>query len=369
MVTFSIQKHITARKPLSKERGFFSFKFTLLLIHFILLLKAPSQAQDPVFSQYYSSGLYLNPALAGAEPDMYFSGIYRSQWSGITPLVTGNFNMIAPFHNQNINHSHWSGVGLSFFYDQGGFNGMMNKLGANASFAYNLYLGESGYNSITFGLQAGAIQKRISTSDLLWGSGYTTGNNSFDPSVDHTTQDINLTMILPDISSGIIYYYNPYRDYSVTKISAFVGLSAYHLNRPNESFLKGEIATLPTLYKLHSGIEFHLGKIIISPNVIAAYQNNVYQINGGTYFTFRLLGGEQGLFAQGSLILGSWYRYNDGLIFLSGISSKHFTLGISYDLNNQSLRRYTHNAGAYEISLSLRFAKPGKIRTYKSPRI
>ncbi|MFQ3327045.1 MAG: hypothetical protein ACI8YC_001686, partial [Salibacteraceae bacterium] len=41
-------------------------------------------SQDPIYSQFYSNPLYLNPALAGVERCPRFVMNYRNQWPGIS---------------------------------------------------------------------------------------------------------------------------------------------------------------------------------------------------------------------------------------------------------------------------------------------
>ncbi|MBA4058472.1 MAG: hypothetical protein C0490_27390, partial [Marivirga sp.] len=64
----------------------------------LLIVSMPSlHAQSPVFSQYYASSLYLNPALSGLEKDIYFGMNYRSQWSNLgLPFNTFQFSFIKP---------------------------------------------------------------------------------------------------------------------------------------------------------------------------------------------------------------------------------------------------------------------------------
>jgi hypothetical protein len=48
-----------------------------VLFWFLIISGIVAHAQAPVFSQYYSSGLYLNPALSGLEKDIYLGMNYR----------------------------------------------------------------------------------------------------------------------------------------------------------------------------------------------------------------------------------------------------------------------------------------------------
>ncbi|HEX8547821.1 MAG TPA: PorP/SprF family type IX secretion system membrane protein, partial [Cytophagaceae bacterium] len=278
-----------------------------------------------------------------------------------------NFSAIVPFHNHKTLRSHWGGTGLSVYYDKTAQNGLLKNTGVNGSFAYNIFLGEFGYQQISFGLQAGLVQKQLNVDDLEWGAGYTRNDNSFDPS---GTTSLTSNILYPDIASGIIWSYNAMKDIAVNNISAYAGVALYHINSPNTSLIQGKTYDVPRLYKFHTGLEWQLtNKVGFSPNILAAFQNNIMQLNSGLYLTYKLISSTEGKLANTSLIVGSWYRLHDGMIFSTGLSGQHYTLGFSYDLNNASLSDYSSKRGAYEISLAIRFIKKGNTRRYDSPRI
>lgn len=328
-------------------------------------------AQDAIFSQYYASSLYLNPALAGLQPDISLSTNYRTQWNNISPYTTGQASLIYPFMNKNKpSHEHWGGAGLSVFQDKAGENGSYQVLGGNVNLAYNVSLGSRKLQLISFGLQAGFIQQKTNPDNYEWGTRYTTGNNGFDPSLPDANSKISATKLYPDIGAGAIWYFNNSKKYTVRKFSSFIGLSAYHLNKPDQSMVQAKAIHLPTLLKAHGGIEFPISeKMRLSPNAIVALQNQVYQYNAGMYLSYRIIDAETGLFAHTDFILGGWYRVKDAVIFSTGLASRYLTIGFSYDMNNSALRSYTKGKGAYEVSLSFRIPRSLKLLRYDTPRI
>ena len=66
----------------------------ILLITYNFLLVTCLNAQDPTFSQFFSSPLNINPALtANINSDWRAITNYRSQWMGATsPYVTGTIS-------------------------------------------------------------------------------------------------------------------------------------------------------------------------------------------------------------------------------------------------------------------------------------
>ena len=98
-----------------------------------LMVVVCSKGQDASFSQYYSSELYLNPALASEELDLTFSSNYRTQWSSIVDAYqTSQMSLIYPFYSKDIEEKHLGGGGLSVFTDNAG-NGALKSFGMNLS--------------------------------------------------------------------------------------------------------------------------------------------------------------------------------------------------------------------------------------------
>lgn len=330
-----------------------------------------AKAQDAQFSQYYSSALYLNPALAGAEPDITFSSNYRQQWRSVPQVqsfTTNQVSLIVPYYVPKVKDSHKGGVGFSFYNDRAG-DGNLKTLGVNLTCAYNIALSHNGLHYLSFGLQGGFMQKSIDYTNVRWGSQYN-ASIGFDPNALVDEPNFVTTRLYPDVNSGLIYYYNAAKNYHYTDLSAYAGVAAYHMNQPNESFVKGMSSRLPMLLKAHAGFEYNASnKINVSPNAIFFYQNARYQINTGFYLSYILLQTNNGVVNNTSLILGAWYRFQDSFIFSAGINGSFYTLACSFDLNTSDLRGYSKGRGAYEVSLILRRNTKNRIKRFSTPRI
>ena len=352
--------------PLAKIRIFF-------VSLFLISISESAFSQDPVFSQFYAAGLYLNPALAGAEKDITFSTNYRSQWKNVvTPYTTNQFSFIYPFVSHGIKNSHKGGFGVSYFNDRAG-DGNFKTNGLNASFAYNLSLSYTGLHYLSFGLQAGFVQRTVDFTNLQWGSQYNQ-YVGFDPSVPVNENQVTNTNLYPDISAGMVLSINGLKNYSKRNASSYLGLAVYHLNRPNESMVVDKVARVPMLFKFHGGVEWKVGEYsFLSPNFIALYQAGNYQINAGLNFNFRMLAPKENVFPGASLILGVYYRVQNSFIWTVGIHNEAFTFGFSYDMNNLSNLQFGqvvgNNTAAYELSFAVRMFKKHKIDRFATPRI
>jgi type IX secretion system PorP/SprF family membrane protein len=332
---------------------------------FIILFYSSNDAdaQDVNFSQYYSSSLYLNPAFSGIESKLTLNANSRTQWKSIvTPYTTNQVSLIVPINTKGLKERHLGGIGLSVYNFKAG-EGKFQTLGANLNFGYNLQL--SSLHHIAFGAQGGFVQKSIQPGNFQWGTQYNSFLGGYDQSVAVDMSNINSSSSFADFAGGVMYYYNPARDYEEKGVSIYGGIAAYHITRPNESMLKDTSNKLPLLLRSHAGFELNLSeKFNISPNILIASQNQQMQINAGMYLTF-LFGDQEARVAPAFMLLGGWYRVKDSYILSAGVGNSVYTVGFSYDLNNSSLRYNTQGRGAYEISLKLQ--KPGsnkKIRIY-----
>lgn len=327
------------------------------------------QAQDAEFSQYYSSELYLNPAMAGEEQDITFSSNYRQQWKSIVlPYTTSQFSIVIPYYDHTASENHKGGFGVSVYNDRAGESNFRTT-GINITAAYNLPLTLDYSHNLSFGMQAGLIQKSIDYSDLEWGEQYNPFIG-FDASITPSEDQLRSATLYPDFSAGLMYYYNYQQDFHERKVSAFLGGAVYHLNTPNESFVGGETSLLPRLYKFSAGINIPINdKFHISPNALYLYQHENDHVNLGLYLTYQVFGSTNNMLDKAELILGTWYRVDDSFIFSAGIHQKAWTLGFSYDYNNSSLRYETRGQGAYEISLRIRRVKERLIKKIATPRI
>ena len=357
-------------------------KYSILLLIYYISISTAS-GQDAVFSQYFSSSLYLNPCFAGLEPYLNVGVNVRNQWSKASDqaYTTNQLSIIAPIYKEGLRDANVGGVGLSVYQDKAGALGYQS-LGANVSGAYNLLLGAEGKHTVTFGLQAGVIQKSLVANNLQWGSqfdkltssgfnaGLPVGGFNSDPSTFGSVNNtVTASKLLVDIGAGIMYYYRAGRPRREKGASFWAGYSGYHLNGANESFVPGSVSKLPILNKAIAGFEFTLGsRFNISPNALVAMQAGNTQINAGTYITYMLVEPDAGMLPS-DIIIGGWYRVGDSFIASVGLASKVYTLGFSFDLNTSNLSKATNSFGAWEVSLKIQKPRKEKVKRYYTPRI
>ncbi|MCX6204991.1 MAG: type IX secretion system membrane protein PorP/SprF, partial [Bacteroidetes bacterium] len=97
-------------------------KYLMLLMIGFCLTNQKVIAQDPVFSQFYSSPMSVNPALAGnGDANWRIVANHRSQWigQGLDPLTTSSISFDGKLFKQANNEANYIGGGLMFLQDKG----------------------------------------------------------------------------------------------------------------------------------------------------------------------------------------------------------------------------------------------------------
>lgn len=323
-------------------------------------------AQDPVFSQFYTSSLYLNPALAGLEKDIVFGMNYRSQWAAVNlPFRTFQFSAIHPIIQQGIRSKHLGGFGATLFADEAGPNREVVSQGFSVASSYNFHLNRSGNHLIATALQFGVVQRQINMDALQWSSQYSYAMG-FDPSLPGESF-ITERITNPVINAGLVW--RMVIDNRFTPVRMFYqGFAVSNINRPKGFFLNENDAPA-LLYKLHGGYVHHFGNgLELSPNYLIQHQKYT-QINVGTYAAYALPAVTSRSLTELKVSVGMWYRIHDSFIITTGLSTSEWSAGFSYDANASSLERNFQGASSFEISFSYRISILRAVKKFSTPLI
>lgn len=323
-------------------------KIVIILISITIFtgLSEKVLAQDPVFTQFYSNQLYLNPAFAGSRRCPRVAMNYRNEW----PNLSGNFVTMAAAYDQKV-ESLYGGIGLLVMTDNAA-SGTLKTTRIAATYAYHQQVTRK--FSLNFGAEAAYFQKSLDWNKLTFGD-QIDPRRGFVYQTNDTPRGGTASNI--DISAGVIGYSDRY----------FFGLAAHHLNEPNESLLKNaDGANLPMRITAHGGAiipldgpatgRYSKSNDFISPNILFTQQANFQQLNMGLYVK------------KGNLTGGVWYRNKDAFILSFGVESDYIKIGYSYDVTVSKLGMAT--AGSHEVSLGFNFdCKPKKrqFRTISCP--
>ena len=329
-----------------------------------LLATIAVHAQDPVFSQFYTSSLYLNPALSGLEKDVVLGLNYRSQWAGVNlPFRTFQFSAIHPIIQQGVRSKHLGGFGATLFSDEAGPNREVISQGFSIASSYNFHLNRQGNHMIAAALQFGVIQKQINLDALQWSSQYS-ATSGYDPSLPGETL-MSERVTNPVINAGAVWQLVIDQRFKPVKMF-YNGVAVSNLNRPKGFYFDERDATA-ILYKVHGGyIHTFSNGFEVSPNYLVQYQNGA-QINIGAYGAYTLSAFTSKTLTDVKVSLGLWYRIDDSFIATTGINTSEWSLGLSYDANSSSLERSFHGANAFEVSFAYRINIRKEVKKFATP--
>src|ERR1035437_757300 len=198
------------------------------LVLWMLLVPAGLNAfaQDHMYSQFFNSPLYLNPALTGQfEGDLRMNLIYRNQFTS----VPGSFNYLTASVDLNI-PKFGGGVGLMVTRSS---EGTAYLTTTNISGLYSYSIGSQDF-VLSFGLQAGVGNRVIDWSKLVFG-------DQIDPQTGYIPGSVS--------AAGLAQFNNKFYFDSGAGINMVagefdIGGAFQHVNQPNESF-SGAPAKLP----------------------------------------------------------------------------------------------------------------------------
>lgn len=314
-----------------------------LFIMLMLLLSAPViNAQDPQFTQFYASPLYLNPAFSGANVCSRLATAYRNQWPGVPgAFVTyaASFDQAAPALN--------SGFGVMFMNDRAG-SGKLRSTSINLLYSYELQLTKK--IAARIGVQGGRTVRDIDFYNLVFADQIARGGGS---TVTYELPSADKVVYL-DIASGALVYGKKW----------WAGFAAHHLNQPNQSLTEGS-SELPIKYSIHAGYNLPVGtalwkkreldEMYFSPVINYRAQGKFDQLDIGMYYHNSPL--VLGVWYRGIPLLKAYepgYRNDDAVSVLAGVVvNENLRFGYSYDITISKLIAST--GGSHEMTLAYQF--------------
>lgn len=316
-------------------------KIISTLAVFVIMVSV-STAQDPNFSQFFASPMTLNPALTGKfDGEFRFASNYRNQWPSINnAFITGTASLDMSIMKNRIPETDQFGIGIMGYSDKAG-NGVLNSTYYGLSMAYHKGLDENGYHQIGAGFQGTYMNKMLNLNKVYFEDQLTPFGFTGVTSESFSSSQVKLSYF--DLNAGVFYNgsTNGYNNF-------YLGASMYHINRPKESFQKGNFL-LNARTTIQAG-----GKIPVGAyNFIHIAANHSLQAKahntmiGGAY-AMNINGDEQN---PTSVYFGSWFRFGDAIIPYMGLEFGEWRFGASYDVNTSSLKPASNTKGGVEISL------------------
>lgn len=324
----------------------------LITLCFFISIVYLVPAQDIHFSQFQEAPLSLNPALAGTSPNWGRADLnYRSQWGAFgKPYTTMGISADAPTWSRQKQQKSFVGLGFNVFDDKAGSSNFNKFLAAGDVSA--IVHTRTGF--FTSGIQLGYGQNSFDAGALKWpdqfdGLAYNSG--------------IGVSEILKekksylDLGAGVSYIFTKNRKIGdrQAKDQMIIGLSAYHLNRPDMGLGATDIA------KIRYNLFFYNQKSRPNTNVrytetaLVSMQGKLWEVvvGAGVVYLMQIESQITGLKQEKGIIFNLNYRVNDALIPQCGIYMGRYSITMSYDVNVSRLTQYTYGRGAFELSLKV----------------
>lgn len=306
----------------------------LSIIILCLALFDSAKSQDFIFSQYYASQPYLNPAMTG-----FFDGSYRvnlhfrNQWAGIggginSFGVNGDMKL-----GENDPEKDYVALGFCAYRDQI-FNRVSYMTG-RFNFAYTKRLGYGDLmHYLSFGANVGMDNKSVNTNFIY-----------VDPAQVEIPQRSNI--FIPNAGLGLNY-----QIVFPSFANVFMGGSVDHLVTDKVSIFNSDIRTEKRITMYSSARLKVTDKLFLLPTIMAAKQGSAQQINFGVAAQMLMRNYYD---TKGNIQVGVYSRLAndsyDAIVGMFRYENKGLQLGISYDHNLNELNQATGGYGAMELTI------------------
>lgn len=301
-------------------------------------------AQDPHFSQFFSSPMTLNPAFTGKfDGQVRLAGNYRNQWPTINrAYITGTASVDFPILAKLIPSTDTWGVGLMGYTDKSAAGAVAFNY-FSLSTAYHKGLDEDGYKQLGLGFQATYSNMLINTSKLTF-EDQLSSDGTFSMPTQEVFNNATLKANYFDLNAGILYTMS-----TTDKNNFYAGVSLYHINRPRQEFTGLN-------YNLYPRATLHAGGYFPASEDITVHLSGLYSTQAGAHEI--LLGGAAQFLVGNptsdnpiSFYGGAWMRFGDALIPYIGLEFSGLRVGATYDINISDLKTASESRGGVEISL------------------
>jgi type IX secretion system PorP/SprF family membrane protein len=329
---------------------------------FLILCLSPTSiwGQDPHFSNFNYNKMYYNPAYAGIDYGIKLNMAYRRQW----PKIPSKFQTFYTGFDQGMRVARGvGGFGLIVVSNTEG-EGVLQNYTIGIPISARVPIAEKsliqvgvmpsiGFNSINW-------DRFIFSGQLnpYYGNINPSGFVSPDDGISHRSY-VDLFNI------GGVYRYennssqaNSYRFYRKFEI----GLSAFHLSEPNQSFTHSE-APLPARYVLFTNYTVSVplksaGLLFIEPSFLGESQSQMFSYMLGVTTSF----------VDSNIDFGVWFRNRntnlqntDAIVFLFAYrflvdkaNNTVLTTSLSYDITTSKLVDASRGSPEVTISLALK---------------
>ena len=301
------------------------------------------QAQDPHFSQYFSSPMTVNPALIGmGAEDWRVMANFRSQWWGgfVAPYNTTTVSLEKSIQSGGPQGKSNFGIGFSMLSDASN-NGLLKNNYFSLGTAYHIALDAQGNEMLGLGMEATYANRLVDASKFEFQSQF--GSMGFQRSVPSGDPVNIVSNNYLDVNVGVRYSKK-----IPGKWGYHLGGAIYHASTPKDGVFANTTYTLNRRISLQGGTVFYL------TNQDEIHTSLLTDIQGEN--TIYTLGGVYKAKIKSSILehlnLGLWNRFGDALYPYVGLEGKNWAIGFTYDaVIDSQLKNSYSSVQSMEFSL------------------
>ncbi len=296
--------------------------------------------------------MHLNPANTGLFDGLFRVTLnYRNQWAAMGhPYTTAAAAFDMPLLYAK--NKAYMGIGLFLYNDQAGdskfgtFQGLLSVSGI---------VPLNDFNKLSVGIQGGYAQRSATVADLQWENQYV--NGTYDPTVVPNENNLLTSYPYLDFSGGAVYQYrSKAENLTGQDVNEFsFGASAFHLNRPNQTFHQGGEVKMDMRFVFHAQgrIDFAGTKWSLRPSANYMMQGYSNEFLFGTLIRYRIKNGTKitNFFSESGIGLGVHYRWKDAIIPQLYYDLGDIFIGVSYDVNISKYSAASKSQGGFEVTL------------------
>lgn len=323
-------------------------KHLFIILSLLITIGIRSFSQDIHYTQFTSSPLNLNPALAGNFNNDYrlvMNG--RQQWISI-PVPYETFS--ASFDTKilrNLVPRSWFGAGILLNTDRAG-DSEFGTTQVKLLLSYHRTMNKDSTMVLSGGLNAAFNQNNINYNNLYWDYQFIGGQYIPNAPAGENFGQMDNKLTYFDCALGINMYY-----LINNKVPFNAGLSFLHLNKPKRSFFGNEDIDLNNNFLFYSNSQLLINEeFSFLPSMMYMRQGKFREFDVGGFFKYDL---DNITFR--AFYFGAWMRLRDAGNVAIALDYQNVYIGISYDINTSKLTEASNGRGGLEIAIIYMFGR------------
>jgi type IX secretion system PorP/SprF family membrane protein len=321
----------------------------LICVAAIICSVSMAHAQDYVYSLSQFTPQLYHPSAVAIDNEASLSFLNRKTQIGPGINYQNNvLNTKYPLIDKKTG-KRYGGIGVHFLQKDAGNSDLLESITLGLSVAYNLNIAKEQY--ISFALQSNYNNIKTSVESLTSGNQWLANEFRFDRNAPLGEPIAQNRVNYFSMNAGAMWYLI---DKTTQNQKAFIGFSAFNLNKPNQSFFQGQ-SKIPVGYLMNAGgILYHKNSYQLVPQILYQYDNHASIVNvlvsNRIFFTNE---NPYDVLRSGSIELLSKYDMKKDLAFGIVFHQPGISFGFNYNFPLASQKQDQYFKSAFEFGVRL----------------